>query len=78
MHTARSKSVPGARNSRPRAPGPGGAAPGGRGGGGGGGPRATRPPPGDFRAPGTDLERAVCTGFAEILAAERVGLNDNF
>ncbi|WP_280491204.1 non-ribosomal peptide synthetase [Nocardia asiatica] len=30
-----------------------------------------------FRAPGTDLERAVCAGFAEALAAERVGLDDD-
>ncbi|MGW4284539.1 amino acid adenylation domain-containing protein [Nocardia sp. NPDC004750] len=32
----------------------------------------------EFRAPGTDLEHAVCADFAEILAAERVGLDDNF
>ncbi|MBF6466099.1 non-ribosomal peptide synthase/polyketide synthase [Nocardia beijingensis] len=38
----------------------------------------TEPHAREFRAPGSDLERAVCADFAEVLAAERVGLDDNF
>ncbi|MET8875709.1 non-ribosomal peptide synthase/polyketide synthase [Nocardia sp. NPDC004604] len=32
----------------------------------------------EFRAPETELEQLVCTAFAEVLAAERIDMDDNF
>jgi thioesterase domain-containing protein len=31
-----------------------------------------------FRAPGTELEATVCTAFAKVLGAARIGMDDNF